>query len=190
MELANIIIAVLALIVAIIAIFVSIRQAIKSDNVALLGLRMEFYNFLCEFMRKYKMLADFEMMKNAKNSQLVFPQGNKTPLIQIVLSFLGEGKPVLAFQQITNDYNYLDINRYLFNKEIIAKINVILEKLSELKSISEECMKDKKTESELQGVLLSLRETLGNMSKNLLEDIKQIIATSEKYKIQNKFKRK
>lgn len=51
MELANIIIAVLALIVAIIAIFVSIRQAIKSDNVALLGLRIEFYNFLCEFMR-------------------------------------------------------------------------------------------------------------------------------------------
>ena len=34
---------------------------------------------------------------------------------------MGEGKPVLAFQQITNDYNYLDINKYLFNKEIIAK---------------------------------------------------------------------
>lgn len=182
MEIANIVIALLALIVAVIAILVSIRQAIKSDNVALLGLRIEFYNYLCEFIRRYNMLSNFEQMKNAKNSQLVFPQGAKTPLIQIILLYLGNNNPALAFQKITNDLNYLDINKYLFSDEIITQIDKIISKLNDFKLIAEECLQKKKSETELQEVIVSLREMLDNISQSLMEDIKNVIATNKKNK--------
>ncbi len=179
MEIANIIIAILALIVAIIAIYISIRQARKSDNIALMGLKIDFYNGLCGIMKRYEMLAEFRMMINAKNSQLVFPQGQKSNLAGVVLSSIGKGDVVLGLQQITNDLNFLDINKYLFDEEIILKIDQIIRLLNELQKISIGCLAKKNTENELQAVLDSLRNILKNAETDLMEKIKIDIATKK-----------
>lgn len=181
MEIANIIIALLALIVAVLAIIVSVRQAIKSDNIALLGLRIEFYNYLCEFMQKYSILAEFEQMKNSKNPpKQLFPQGENTPIIQTIFFYLGNGNIALVFRNITNDFNYLDINKYLFNGEIIISIDKIISKLKEFKAILSESFGGKKSEKQLQEVLVSLKEILNNASQDLMEKIKTVIAIKNK----------
>lgn len=175
MDLANIIIALLALLVAVGAIFISIRQAKKSDNIALIGLRIDFYNHLCEIKRKYEILEEFKMMMNAKNSDLIFSQEQKSNLAAVVLSMVGNGNVVRGLQQITKDYNFLDVNKCLFNQEIIEKINEILDILSKFQKIATECLNDKNTEDKLQVVLESLRIILKKAETDLMDKIKKVI---------------
>ena len=126
MEIANIIIALVALIVAIVAIFISIRQAKKSDSISLMGARINFYNTLCEIIRKYKIFAELKNMISAKNSEFVFSQGKNTNLAGAVLSSIGDGNVVKGLHKITNDINFLDINKYLFDKDIVVVIDEII----------------------------------------------------------------
>ena len=182
MDVANIVIALLALLVAVGAIFISTRQAKKSDNIALIGLRIDFYNHLCETIRRYEILVEFKMMMNAKNSDLIFSQGQKSNLVAVVLSNVGDGDVVRGLQQITKDLNFLDINKYLFNQEIIGKINEILNLLSKFQKIATECLTGKNTEDEFQVVLESLRNILKKAETDLMNKIKKVILTGNKIK--------
>ena len=182
MDVANIVIALLALLVAVGAIFISTRQAKKSDNIALIGLRIDFYNHLCETIRRYEILVEFKMMMNAKNSDLIFSQGQKSNLVAVVLSNVGDGDVVRGLQQITKDLNFLDINKYLFNQEIIGKINDILNLLSKFQKIATECLTGKNTEDEFQVVLESLRNILKKAETDLMNKIKKVILTDNKIK--------
>lgn len=182
MDVANIVIALLALLVAVGAIFISTRQAKKSDNIALIGLRIDFYNHLCETIRRYEILVEFKMMINAKNSDLIFSQEQRNNLVAVVLSGVGDGNVVRGLQQITKDLNFLDINKYLFNQEIIGKINDIIDLLSKFQKIAAECLKGKNTEDELQVVLESLKNILKKAETDLMNKIKKVILTGNKIK--------
>ena len=170
MEIANIIIALLALIVAVIAIFISIRQAKKSDNISLMGSRINFYNTLCEIIRKYKIFAEFKNMISAKNSKLVFPQGETTNLAGAVLSSIGAGNVVKGLHQITNDINFLDINKYLFEKEIVVAIDEIIALLKKMQQKAEKSLMDKQTEDDFQKTLIALSNILNKAQR--VENIK------------------
>ncbi len=182
MEIANLSIAIIALIVAILAIIISWNQAKKSDNIAQLGLRIEFYNYICEFINKYKIVSNSDMMRSAKNSEKIFRLGANTPLVEIVIGVLGNNNPNLAFQQMIKDYNYLDVNKFLFNKELVSKIDQILVILKELRTISSECFQRAGKDSELKICLSKLKNLIDLRSDELLEEVKQEIAVDKKYK--------
>ena len=180
MDIANIVIAFLALVVAVIAIVISVKQAKKSDKIALMGLRIDFYNNLCGMIRKYKICADFKMMLTAKNSHLVFPQGQNSNLAEIVLSNIGDGNVVKGFQKITNDLNFLDINKYLFDEEIISKIDEIINLMNELQKNASGCLTNKNIEAELQKSSEELRDILKKAEIDLMEKIKTVISPQKK----------
>ena len=175
-NLANILIAVLALIVAIIAIIISACQANKSNKISLMGLRIDFYNKICNLLLTYKPLLVLKEIPKIKG---------KNTAIEIILSRLGEGNTLQerlssTFEKIISDINYLDVNKYLFNQVISSEITHMVDALELFKKVLSNFINNKNTENNLLDAAELLSNYFTNKEKELLEQIKTTVAV--KYK--------
>lgn len=180
MEIANISIAALALVVAIIAIIISICQANKSDKISLMGLRIDFYNRLSYIALKYIPLTKLKVALNAKNANVVFREitGNRT--MNLVFSTLSHGQNQIdvsiIFKQILDDMNYLDINKYLFeDEETVSEIDEIIDKLNQFRLTLSANFRGESKEAELQDALEALGNTFESNIDKLSSQIKDVI---------------
>ena len=86
---------------------------------------------------------------------------------------------MVGLKKITDDLNYLDINKYLFNKSIVDEVDKIIQALNKVKIRLEDCLSNKNSEKELQFTLESLSSVLKYSETKLVEKIKNIISVKQ-----------
>lgn len=181
MDWLNISLSILAIAVSIFAIIQSSLIANRSNNIALLSQRIEFYNKITNIIEVYSILPVFKDMLKAKNANLVFGQQAKmpNPITSMILGHLAsqekEQNIMFGIQRIDRDINYLEINKYLFKKDIINSISNIENELQKLKEELRECLKTQ-SDNNIQDLLIKLKSLLKDFDKGTKQLIVKTIS--------------
>ena len=181
MDWLNISLSIQAIAVSILAIVQSSLIANRSNNIALLSQRIEFYNKITNIIEIYSILPTFKDMLNAKNAHIVFAQQAKlpNPITIMTLSHLAsqekEQNIMFGVQRIDRDINYLEINKYLFKKDIINSISSIENELRKLKEELGECLKTQ-SDHNIQDLLIKLKSLLKDFDKGTKQLIVKTIS--------------